>query len=55
MEAIIKGKLDPNLAAAKCGKLSHSRWLTCGMRFVLLYMWKYNLKKYAELLRIDST
>jgi len=43
LHAVVKGKLDPEVAALKCGQLSHSRWLTCGMRCLLLYMSKHDL------------
>lgn len=43
LHAVVKGKLDPEVAALTCGKLSHSRWLTCGMRCMLLYMSKHDL------------
>jgi len=43
LHAVFKGKLDPEVAALKCGQLSHSRWLTCGIRCFLLYMSKHDL------------
>ena len=56
LNAILKGKLDPEVAALKCGRLSHSRWLTCGMRCLLLYMSKHDLKPdNAEILRLLAT
>lgn len=32
LNAIVTGKLDPEVAGIQCRKLCHSKWLTCGMR-----------------------
>ena len=56
LHAIVKGKLDPEVAALKCGQLSHSRWLTCGMRCLLLYMSKHDLgPEDTEVLKLLAT
>ena len=56
LHAVVKGKLDPEVAAVKCGQLSHSRWLTCGMRCLLLYMSKHDLgPEDAEVLKLLAT
>src|SRR6218665_4006049 len=56
LHAILKGKLDPEVAALKCGPLSHSRWLTCGMRCLLLYMSKHDLgPEDMEVLKLLAT
>jgi hypothetical protein len=52
----VKGKLDPEVAALKCDPLFHSRWLTCGMRCLLLYMSYHDLRaKDTEVLRLLAT
>ena len=48
LHAIVCGKLEPDVSALKCGKLSHSRWLTAGMRCLMLYMSKHNLSRHDE-------
>ena len=56
LHAILKGKLDPEVTALKCGPLSHSRWLTCGMRCLLLYMSKHDLgPEDMEVLKLLAT
>jgi len=54
--AVVKGKLDPEVAALKCGQLSHSSWLICGMRCLLLYMSKHDLgPEDTEVLKLLAT
>ena len=56
LQAIAKGKVDPEVAVLKCGTLSNSRWLTCGMRCFLLYMSKHDLgPEDTEVLRLIAT
>lgn len=56
LHSIVKGKLHPKVAALKCGKLAHSRWLTCGMRCMLLYMSKHDLgPDDTEVLKLIAT
>ena len=43
LQAVVKGKINSEIVDLDCGKLCHSRWLTCGMRCLLLYMSKHNL------------
>ena len=43
LHAVVFGKLEADVSALMCGKLSHSRWLTAGMRCLILYMGKYKL------------
>ena len=43
LHAVVKGKLDHEVAALKCGQLSHSKWLICGMRRLLLYVSEHDL------------
>ena len=56
LHAVVKGKLDPKVAALMCGQLAHSRWLTCGMRCLLLYMSKHDLgPEETEVLKLLAT
>ena len=43
LQAVVKGKINSEIVDLDCGKLCHSRWLTRGMRCLLLYMSKHNL------------
>jgi len=56
LHAVVKGKLDPEVAALKCGQLSRSRWLICNMRCLLLYMSKHDLgPEDMEVLKLLAT
>ena len=48
LKAMVQGKLEPEVSALMCGKLCHSRWLTAGMRCLMLYMSKHNLSRHDE-------
>ena len=48
LKTIGQGKLEPEVSALMCGKLCHSRWLTAGMRCLMLYMSKHILSRHDE-------
>ena len=56
LQAIVRGKLEPDVAGLKCGQLSHSRWLTCGIRCLMLYMSEHDLgDEETEVLKLLTT
>ena len=56
VQAIAVGELSEELAAMTPGKLNHSRWLTTGMRCLLLYASDHGLsRKHTNTLRLLAT
>ena len=56
VKSVVAGVMPDDLAAMKPGKLCHSRWLTTGMRCLLVYTSQHGLsRENTEVLRLLAT